>query len=479
MSRVIKIDPITRVEGHGRVTIHLDESGKVAAARFHVVEFRGFEKFCEGRHFSEMPTLTERICGICPVSHHLASAKAVDAICDVKPPPTARLLRELMHMGQVVQSHALSFFHLSAPDLLLGFDCDPAQRNVFGLIAAHPDIARRGIRLRQFGQEVIAAVGGRKIHPDVCVPGGMNRVLKIEDRDRLLSLVDEAREAARLGMQLILDYYEKNKDAVKQFASFSSNYMGLVKPDGMLELYDGLLRMTGPDGAMLEDLYDPSRYLSLIAEATEDWTYLKFPFYRGMGYPQGSYRVGPLARLNICSGIDTPEAQKHLDAFRQVSYGRAVEGSLYYHYARLIEVMHGIEKIECLLNDAQICRDELIAESHHIVPEGIGVIEAPRGTLFHHYKVDEHGAIVGVNLIVASGQNNYAMNKAVMEVAKEYVDGNKLNEPMLNRVEAAIRCYDPCLSCSTHAIGQMPLLIELLDSHGLHVDRMMRRMTDV
>lgn len=474
MSRVLKIDPITRVEGHGRVTVHLDESGKVTAARFHVVEFRGFEKFCERRHFSEMPTLTERICGICPVSHHLAAAKAVDAICGVKPTPTARMLRDLMHMGQMIQSHALSFFHLSSPDLLLGFDCPPESRNIFGIIAANPDIARKGIRLRQFGQDVIAAVGGRKIHPDVCVPGGMNRALKTEDRDSLLQRVAEAKENTRLGIKLLLDYCGKNREFVDSFGSFPSNYMGLVTTEGKLEHYDGLLRMMNPAGEILEDFYDPNSYLSLIAEATEDFSYLKFPFYRPLGYPEGSYRVGPLARLNVCDSAGTPEADKELITFREIGSGGKVEGSMYYHYARLIEIMFGIERVEQLLAHPEICGDDLIAESYQILPEGIGVIEAPRGTLFHHYMVDETGGIERVNLIVASGQNNYAMNKAVTDVALRHVDGANLTEPMLNKVEAAVRCYDPCLSCSTHAIGQMPLRIELLDAAGNVLDVLSR-----
>lgn len=474
MSRVVKIDPVTRVEGHGRVTVHLDETGKVTAARFHVVEFRGFEKFCERRHFSEMPTLTERICGICPVSHHLAAAKAVDAICGVKPTLTARMLRELMHMGQLIQSHALSFFHLSSPDLLLGFDAPPESRNIFGVIAANPEIARKGIRLRQYGQDVIAAVGGRKIHPDVCVPGGMNRALRMDDRDALLQRATEAKEITRLGIKLLLDYYEANRDFVDTFATFPSNYMGLVTADGKLEHYDGLLRMMNPAGELLEDAYDPDSYLSLIAEATEDFSYLKFPFYRPLGYPEGSYRVGPLARLNVCDSAGTPEADKELETFRQIAGGGKVAGSMYYHYARLIEIMFSIERIEELLNHPDVCGNDLIAESYRILPEGIGVIEAPRGTLFHHYMVDDSGGIERVNLIIASGQNNYAMNRAVTEVALQHVDGAHLTEPMLNKVEAAVRCYDPCLSCSTHAIGQMPLRVELLDASGNMLDVLAR-----
>ncbi len=466
MSRIIRIDPVTRVEGHGRITIHLDEDGQVGDARFHVVEFRGFEKFCEGHHFSEMPTLTERICGICPVSHHLAAAKAIDAICNVQPPPTAWKLRELMHMGQLIQSHALSFFHLSAPDLLMGFDAPPERRNIFGMIARNPEVARRGIRLRQYGQDVIAAVGGSKIHPDVCVPGGMNRALSGSDRDALLSRAAEVRETVRFGLKLIREYYAKNPDFVATFGLFPSYYMGLVGSGGALEHYHGLLRIMSPDGQLCEDGYDPADYLSLIAEATEDWSYLKFPFYRAVGYPEGSYRVGPLARLNVCEGTGLPESDAELQQFRDHRPDHPLEGSLYFHEARLIETLHGIEKVEQLLSDPEICSEELIAESHEVLSEGVGVIEAPRGTLFHHYQVDERGAVVKVNLIIASGQNNYAMNRAVADVARRYVKGDQIAEPMLNRVEAAIRCYDPCLSCSTHAVGQMPLRIELLDPDG-------------
>ncbi len=475
MSRVIKIDPITRVEGHGRVTLHLDESGAVERARFHVVEFRGFEKFCEGRHFSEMPTLTQRICGICPVSHHLAAAKAIDAICNVEPPPTARMLRELMHMGQLIQSHALSFFHLSAPDLLMGFDAPPEKRNIFGLIAEDPGNARKGIGLRKFGQDVIAASGGRKIHPDFCVPGGVNKALSVDERDGLLSRIDEVKQWAHDGLNLLRGYFDKEQSFVSGFGTFPTFYMGLIRPDGGLEHYDGLLRMKSPDGTIVEDSYSPANYLSLIAEATEDWSYLKFPFYRAAGYPEGSYRVGPLARLNICDQVGTPEADAELSYFRSLSQGKPmVEGSMYFHYARLIEVLFGIERVALLLNDPEILSEDLIAESTELCEEGVGVIEAPRGTLFHHFMVNDHGGIERVNLIVASGQNNYAMNRAVAEVAREHVNGAQLEESMLNKVEAAVRCYDPCLSCSTHALGQMGLRVELYDAERNLVDEVSR-----
>lgn len=466
MAQKITIEPVTRIEGHAKVTIHLDDNGQVADAKMHVIEFRGFEKFSEGRHFSEMPTLTERICGICPVSHHLASAKALDDIVGVQIPRPARLLRELMHMGQMVQSHALSFFHLSSPDMLLGFDSDPMTRNVFGLIAAAPDAAKKGIFLRKYGQMAIAAVGGRKIHPDCCVAGGQSRTMDAKDREWLLQNLGAAYEAAALGLSLLKGWIDRNPEMVRTFANFDSNYSGLVTDKGHLEEYDGFIRMIGPNGESLEEMVDPHDYLSIIGEATEDWSYLKFPFYRPQGYPEGSYRVGPLARMNIIDGIDTPKAHAEWKLLRAVGGNKPVTGSMYYHYARLIEITFGLERIEEILNDPEVLSDDIYTPSNVIRPQGVGVAEAPRGTLFHHYWVDEVGRIEKVNLIVATGQNNNAMNRGVFEVAKQYVKGEKIQEGMLNRVEAAIRCYDPCLSCSTHAVGKMPMVINLLSPQG-------------
>ncbi|MCC7519241.1 MAG: Ni/Fe hydrogenase subunit alpha [Verrucomicrobiae bacterium] len=463
-ARTLTINPVTRIEGHAKITIHLDETGEVADTRFHVVEFRGFEKFCEGRYFAEMSQITARICGICPVSHLLASAKTCDAILGVRIPPTAKMLRELMHMGQVVQSHALSFFHLSAPDLLLGYDSDPATRNVVGLIQQHPELARRGIRLRKFGQEIIRAVGGRKIHPDFNVPGGVNKALAEGERKALLDGFSEAFESARLALDLIKKYHATHREEVESFASFDSNYEGLVQSDGALELYDGAMRFTDPEGRPIKDNVPPANYLEVIAETTEPWSYLKFPFIKALGYPQGMYRVGPLARLNVASRIATPEAQKEFQAWR--ADGPVRRGSFFFHWARLIEIIYGLERARALLEDPAILGRDLVAGGSPKNEEGVGVIEAPRGTLIHHYWVDEHGRIEKANLIVSTGHNNLAMNRSVLSVARKYVKAQALKEGMLNRVEAAIRCYDPCLSCSTHAAGQMPMVIELQDASG-------------
>jgi NAD-reducing hydrogenase large subunit len=467
-SKTILINPVTRIEGHAKITIHLDGRGEVDDARFHVVEFRGFEKFCEGRHFTELPQITPRTCGICPVSHLLASAKACDAVIGTPIPPAAKLLRELMHMGQIIQSHALSFFHLSAPDLLLGFDADPAVRNVVGLIQQKPDIAVKGVLLRKFGQELIKIVAGRKIHADFPVPGGVNKVLTAAQRDEVLRGLPAAFAQTRFALDLITGYQDQHRAEVEDFARFDSNYLGLVQPDGALELYDGNLRFCDADGKPVYDQIPAAKYLDYIGEAAEPWSYMKFPFLNQLGYPQGMYRVGPLARLNICDRIATPKANQELKAWR--ASGRVRSSSFYYHWARLIEVLYGLERAQQLLEDPAILSTDVLVPNRPTKPEGIGIVEAPRGTLIHHYWVNQDGRVERVNLIVATGHNNLAMNKGVQAVARKYVKARKLREGMLNRVEAVIRCYDPCLSCATHAWGKMPIAVELVDARGRIVD---------
>jgi NAD-reducing hydrogenase large subunit len=441
-------------------------------ARFHVVEFRGFEKFCEGRHFTEMPQITPRTCGICPVSHLLASAKACDAIVGHEIPPTAKKLRELMHMGQIIQSHALSFFHLSAPDLLLGFDADPSVRNIVGLIRQQPDIAVKGVRLRKFGQELIKLVAGRKIHADFPVPGGVNKVLTAAQRDEILKGLPEAFGHAKFALDLLKGYHKANLAEVEDFASFDSNYMGLVQPDGALELYDGNLRFCNAAGEIVHDQVPPSKYLDYISEAVEPWSYMKFPFISALGYPQGMYRVGPLARLNACSHIATPLADAELKVWR--AKRRVQTSSFYYHWARLIELLYGLERAQQLLESADITSTDILVPNRPTCREGVGVVEAPRGTLIHHYWVDADGRVEKANLIVATGHNNLAMNRGVQAIARKYVKAKKLKEGMLNRVEAVIRCYDPCLSCATHAVGQMPMQVELVDAGGTVLQTLQR-----
>lgn len=475
MAQSYTIEPVTRIEGHAKITCHVDDAGNVAA-RFHVVEFRGFEKFCEGRHFSEMPTLTERICGICPVSHHLASAKAIDRLADVEPTPTGKQLRELMHMGQIVQSHALSFFHLSSPDLLLGADADPAIRNVVGVAREFPELAVKGIALRKWGQEVIAAIGGRKIHPNVAVPGGMADGLTDDEGQRLLTGVPTMKATAHAAIDLCKGWLDDHPEVADHFGVFPSYYGGLVTPDGGLEMYDGNFRLTDPQGNVAVDQFPTDDYLDIIGERVESWSTLKFPYYLDAGYPEGCYRVGPLGRLNNIDHIPTPEAQVEFEEWRQRAGEHGVqERTLYYHYARLIEVLYGIEYAERLLTDeVTYGRDIMAPSTGRLNERGIGVIEAPRGTLWHDYTIDENGALTNVNLIVSTGQNNPAMSKSVEKVAEVFLSGNAITEGMLNRLEMAIRAHDPCLSCSTHAIGQMPLVVELYGPDGVLLDRQAR-----
>jgi NAD-reducing hydrogenase large subunit len=469
----ITINPISRLEGHGKVTIFLNDSGEVSDARFNVTQFRGYERFCQGRPFEEMPIITQRICGICPVSHQLGSAKACDAILGIEIPETAKLLRELLHMGQYIQSHALHFFHLASPDLLLGWDVDPAIRNVVGVIEAFPEVAKKGIMLRKFGQEVIKALGGKKVHPAFAVPGGVTNALGRSDRARLLKGFKEAYQTYSIALDLLKGWIDKNLEEVVKFANFPSNYAGLVDSNGHLNLYDGSLRITDHDGNTLAE-FDPSRYLEFIGERVEPWSYLKFPFFKPKGFPEGIYRVGPLGRVNASNGISTPRAAEELKKFREIATDGLKGGTLLYHYARLIEILYALERAEHLLKDDRICSTDIRVAANPTREEGVGVVEAPRGTLIHHYWVDRHGTIKKANLIVATGHNNMAMNHSVLLVAKEYIHNGHVEEGILNRVEGAIRCYDPCLSCSTHALGQMPLKVEIYSSSGNLVKELIR-----
>ncbi|MCT7985489.1 Ni/Fe hydrogenase subunit alpha [Laspinema sp. A4] len=473
MSKTIVIDPVTRIEGHAKISVFLDDAGEVENARFHVVEFRGFEKFCEGRPMWEMAGITARICGICPVSHLLASAKTGDKIQAVKIPPAGEKLRRMMNLAQITQSHALSFFHLSSPDFLLGWDSDPAKRNVFGLIAADPELARSGIRLRQFGQKIIELLGAKKIHPSWAVPGGVRSPLSEESCTWIRDRLPESRQTIETALGLFKTLLDRFSTEVETFGKFPSLFMGLVGKDGLWEHYDGKIRFTDSDGNIVADNLSEDDYESYLGEAVEPWSYLKFPYYKPLGYPNGIYRVGPLARLNICSRMGTDAADRELQEFRDRAGGVATS-SFYYHYARLIEILCAIEYIEQLVNDPDIVSPRTRATAGINNLEGIGVSEAPRGTLFHHYKVDENGLIKKVNLIIATGQNNLAMNKTVTQIAQHFIHGNDIQEGLLNRVEAGIRAFDPCLSCSTHAAGQMPLHLELIDAKGTVINEIYR-----
>jgi len=470
----ITINPVTRIEGHAKITIHLNDDGRVASTQFHVTQVRGFEKLTEGRPFYEMPGITSRICGICPVSHLLASAKACDAIMAIRVPPAGELLRDVLHCAQMVQSHALSFFYLSSPDLLLGMDSDPAKRNVLGVIEKHPELARDGIELRRFGQTVIEGMAKERIHPSWVVPGGVNEPLSPEVRSRILTSLPQAREIAARTMRLFKSAIDKFQEEIDYFGSAPTMYAGMVDAAGGLRLYDGRLRFRAADGTILQDQIPAEDYASYIAEMTQRDSYLKAPYYVPQGYPDGVYRVGPLARLNAADRCGTPRADAELEEFRQ-RYGRLAHSSFLYHYARLIEVIHALERMETLLNDPRILDEHVRAKAGVNSLEGIGMVEAPRGTLIHHYKVNEQGAIVWANLIVATGHNLLALNRSIQQVSEHFVIGTRLQEGMLNRVSAVVRAYDPCLSCSTHASGQIALRVQLVGPEGAVLDELLSK----
>jgi len=479
MGRKITIEPVTRVEGHGKVTIHLDDDGNVAQTRLHIVEFRGFERFVQGRPYWEMPVLVQRLCGICPVSHHLAAAKALDVIVGAGTgdglTPTAEKMRRLMHYGQMFQSHSLHFFHLASPDLLFGIDADPAIRNVIGVALKNKELAVQGVMMRKFGQEIIQITAGKKIHGTGAIPGGINKHLTVEERDRFLKgpdplNADKMIEWSLSALEFFKDYYKKNKDFIDNFSVFPSNFLSLVRKDGAMDLYHGVLRAVDPKGKKILDDVDYQDYLKYIDEEVRSWSYMKFPYLKAYGKKDGWYTVGPLARVNTADFIPTPLAQKEFEIFKKANKGKPSCISMHMHWARLIEILHSAEMIKQLLSDPDIVEGELVVKgSKH--SEGIGLIEAPRGTLFHHYEINGKDQIIMANLIVSTTNNNQPMNEAVSYIAGNYMNKKReITEPMLNAVEVGIRAYDPCLSCATHAFGQMPLEISLYDSSDNLID---------
>ncbi len=470
----VAIEPVSRVEGHGKVTILLDDDNRVQQVRLHIVEFRGFEKFIEGRPYWEVPVMVQRLCGICPVSHHLAASKAMDQIVGATLTPTAEKIRRLMHYGQMLQSHALHFFHLSSPDLLFGFDSDVATRNIVGVIGAFPDIARKGVLLRKYGQEVIRLTAGKRVHGTGSVPGGVNKSLTPEERATLQKDIYQMVAWSREAVHIIKGLFEKNLAFYNDFGRINAHSMGLVRADGAMDLYHGGLRARHADGSTLFDHVDYSRYWDVITEDVKSWSYMKFPFFNALqNSDEGWYRVGPLSRVTLCDFIPTPFADRERKEFLAFDQGSAAGATLGYHWARMVEMLHAAEAIKDILQDDDIVGSDLVATGQR-QERGVGVIEAPRGTLIHHYRVDEHDQVVRANLIVSTTHNNQAMNEAIRVVAKQYLDGKELTEGLLNHIEVAIRCFDPCLSCATHALGQMPLEVELLAADGTALDRMTR-----
>ncbi len=451
------IEPVTRVEGHGKITLLADDDNNIREVRLHIVEFRGFERFIQGRPYWDVPVVVQRLCGICPVSHHLAAGKAIDRIVGAERlTPTAKKLRRLVHFGQILQSHALHFFHLSSPDLLFGFESDVRQRNIFGVIEAHPDIALQGVKLRKYGQEIIRAICGKRIHGTGAIPGGMNKALAKDERKKFLEDIDQIIDWSIAAVKLSRDFFTGNQPFNDTFGSMPTNYLSLVRPDGALELYDGKLRARDKRGEIIFDQVSDQVYQRYIREEVRNWSYMKFPYITEMGPDAGWYRVGPLARVNNCDYIDSPLAEAERLRFKAHSDEPVVHAALSYHWARMIELLHCAEKIKELLNDPEILGTDLIAEGERRSNTGIGVIEATRGTLFHHYEIDDNDLI------------------SIRRVAEDQLSGREITEPLLNNIEVAIRAYDPCLSCATHAVGKMPLIVELRDAQGELVHRLQK-----
>ncbi len=466
-TKKITINPVTRVEGHGKVTLLLDDKNHIEQARFHIIEFRGFERFAQGRFYWEAPTIVQRLCGICPVSHHLAASKAMDVIVGAdKITPTAEKMRRLMHYGQMFQSHAMHFYHLASPDLLFGFDAPVEKRNVIAVIDAAPETATHAVLMRKWGQEIIKATCGKRVHGTGSIPGGMNKNLSIEERDALAKDMDKMLEWSIEALELCKKITLEKKDFLLAFGAFDSNHVGIVREDGCLDLYDGKLRAKAADGKMIFDQVAPADYLDYIAEEVRPWSYMKFPYIKSLGKENGWYRVGPLARINICDYIDTPIAEKERQAFMAVGGGKPINASMAFHWARMIELVHSAEKIKELLADKDLQGTDLVTSGKRC-NRGVAWIEAPRGTLFHHYEVNDQDQITLANLIVSTTNNNEAMNRVVQVIAKQHLDGKpEITEGLLNHLEVGIRAYDPCLSCATHALGQMRLHVQLVAADG-------------
>ncbi|NIO16822.1 MAG: Ni/Fe hydrogenase subunit alpha [Deltaproteobacteria bacterium] len=476
MGEKIVIQPVTRIEGHAKVTIQLDDSGNVQDTWVNVIELRGFEKFCIGKPVEELPRIVTSICGVCPWSHHLASAKACDAVFGAEIPPTAKKLRELCNSIAYTEEHILHFYFLSGADFVMGPDAEYSVRNVIGIAEKLPDVAKTVVRCRKLGGKMLEIVSGKAIHPVTAVPGGFSKPLTPEERDQLKPMAQEILELAKFS----IDYAKKSVfpqylDAVKTLGVIETGFLGTVKEDGALDLYDGILRMMTSDGQFEEFTYD--QYTDHIAEHVESWTYLKFPYMKKAGRfsmdleePSGIFRVNSLARLNVCDYIPTPLAQKEFEEFRN-SFGRPAQLTLLYHWARLIELLYNAEKVVELLDDPEITGTDIWNGVTPRAARGVGCVEAPRGTLIHDYETDGDGIVTNMNLIVATTHNNAPINMSVKQAAKAVIKDGKYDEGTLNMVEMAIRAYDPCLSCATHNIdGSLPVKIDIVDKDMNRVD---------
>lgn len=472
MAKTLIIQPVTRIEGHAKITIRLDDAGEVDTARVNVIELRGFERFCIGRPVEDMPRLTPRICGVCPWSHHLAAAKATDAVFGVTPPPAARKLRELANSIAYMEEHILHFYFLAGADFLLGPDADYSVRNVIGILQAVPDVATRVVKVRHMCAKMLEILAGKSIHPQAAVPGGFSKPLLAEERDRLRPMADETLELAKFTMAFAKEnVFPKYLDVVKSLGVITTGFLGTVTDSGALDLYDGKLRLMAPDGSYEDFPYE--RYTEFIAEHVEPWSYLKFPYAKNWGAfsmdadkPGGIYRANTLARINVCDHIATPLAQAELLEFRK-AFGRPAQLTLLYHWARLIELLYNAENVVRVLADAEITSTDTRVKVAPRAARGVGCVEAPRGTLIHDYTTDADGLLTNVNLIVGTTHNNAPINMSVTQAAKSLIHKGKYDQGVLNMVEMSIRAYDPCLSCATHGLnGRLAVRLDILDSEG-------------
>jgi len=483
----IMIEPITRLEGHGKIDIFLDDDGNVANAYLQVPELRGFEKFCEGRPVEELPRITPRICGVCPSAHHMASTKATDAVYHVDPPSAAKKLRELYYSAHMIHSHIAHFYALAAPDFVLGPTSDPAQRNILGLVAkVGLEIGGEVIKHRAYAQDIQTVIGGKATHSVCGLPGGMSKPITEEERKDFEEKAKSEVEFGKLSLKLFNDLVLANKEYLELITgdiyTMKSYYMGLVDENNKVNFYDGDIRVVDEEGKEFAK-FKAADYLNHIAEHTEPWSYLKFPFLKKVGWKglvegkdSGIYRAAPLARLNAADGMATPLAQAEYERMYQTLGGKPVHATLAFHWARLIENLYAAERLLELCQDEEITSPNVRTIPTATPDEGVGVIEAPRGTLYHHYKTDENGIVEKVNLIVATVQNNPAMNMSIKKAAQGLIKaGNVVSEGLLNMVEMAFRAYDPCIACATHSLpGQMPLEIIIHDTDGNIVDRLSR-----
>jgi F420-non-reducing hydrogenase large subunit len=475
MGKTLVIQPVSRIEGHAKITINLDDAGNVDTARVNVIELRGFERFCIGRAVEDMPRITPRICGVCPWSHHLAAAKACDAVFGVEPPPAGRMLRDLCNSIAYMEEHILHFYFLAGADFLLGPGADYSVRNVIGILGAAPDVARRVVKVRHMCAKMLEIIAGKAIHPQAAVPGGFSKPLAAEERDKLKAMAGEALELAKFSIAFAKEnIFPKYLDVVKSLGVIKTGFLGTVGDKGAFNVYDGKLRLMAADGAYEDFPYD--KYTDFIAEHIEPWTYLKFPYAKKWGAfsmgdnPVGIYRTNTLARINVCDFIDTPLADAELQEFRK-NFGRPAQLTLLYHWARLIELLYNAENAVRLLDNPGITSTETRVKVTPRASRGVGCVEAPRGTLIHDYTTDADGMMTNVNLIVGTTHNNAPINMSVTQAAKSLIKGGAYDQGVLNTVEMTIRAYDPCFSCATHRLdGKIAVKLEIVDASGKVVD---------